>query len=101
MKFSLNNLKAVAQYNALLEKRVAYVQESYVNDLTQELYESTPKDTGAAASSWTASREVPIGYFSLSRTSGPTKLKRSGKIARKLFVSTGCPYMRRLNYRIF
>lgn len=101
MKFSLNDLKAVARYNELLEKRLAFVQESFVNDLTQELYESTPKDTGAAASSWTASREVPIRYFSLSRTSGPQKLTRSGRFARKLFVSTGCPYMRRLNYRAF
>lgn len=96
MKFSLNKIKEIAAFNKVLEKRVGLVKHEYSKTLWENLYEITPRNTGAAAASWNISLNTPNYSFSLSKTSNSFSLTVPG-IDQDVFIATGCPYMYKLN----
>ena len=67
--------------------------------LWKELYTLTPKDTGAARSSWNISVNTPNYEFDPSKTNTSISIPQS-KINDTLVLATGCPYMSVLNNRL-
>lgn len=97
MKFSLNKLSDIQKYSDVLTKRITNVKRDYAYTLWNNLYQETPKRTGAAAASWNVSLDTPNYSFDPNKTSNSFSLTITN-IDSKVFLATGCPYMNRLNY---
>ena len=96
MKFKFDK-RGIAIYTETLNKRVAEVKKTFTELLWKELYDITPRDTGAAAASWNISINVPNYQFDPQKKSNTLYDINNINIKDSLYISTGCPYMNRLN----
>ena len=97
MTFNLDNLTEVEKYNKILDKRLEYIEREYARSLWEHLYTITPRDTGAAAASWNVTLNAPDYTFDINKKFNSFTLTSNRKTD-NIYISTGCPYMRRLNY---
>lgn len=95
MKFKLNK-HGIKNYTKLLNKRIMHIEAKGIEYLWNELYVKTPKDTGAARSSWNVSINNPDYSFDKTKKTNVFKLP-SFKINDSLIIASGCPYIRVLN----
>ena len=95
MKFKLNK-HGIKNYTKLLNKRIMYIEAKGIEYLWNELYVKTPKDTGAARSSWNVSINNPDYSFDKTKKTNVFKLPNF-KINDSLIIASGCPYIRVLN----
>ena len=95
MKFQLNR-SGIKAYKKVLQKRLMNIQKEGISFLWKQLYNQTPRDTGAAAASWTITVNNPIYHFDKNKTSATLSIPQF-TINDTLIISTGCPYMSVLN----
>lgn len=95
MRFKLDK-SGIKKFKGVLAKRLKEVENKSMEYLWKELYTLTPKDTGAARSSWNISVNTPNYEFDPSKTNTSISIPQS-KINDTLVLATGCPYMSVLN----
>lgn len=95
MKFKLNK-HGIKNYSKILNKRLMYIEKKGIEYMWNELYVKTPKDTGAARSSWNISVNNPDYSFNKDKHSNTLNIP-SFKINDTLIISSGCPYIKILN----
>lgn len=95
MKFKLNK-HGIKNYRKILNKRMMHLEKKGAEYLWNELYTKTPKDTGAARSSWNISINAPNYSFNKNKTSNSLNIPQF-KLNDTLIISSGCPYIKVLN----
>lgn len=100
MKFNLNDKTQISKYRQLLGRRVNYIKNKVAEDLWANLYTTTPRATGAAAASWNISLNQPDYTFDINKTSN-VYIDLNCNLNDEIIIATGCPYMLKLNNRLF
>jgi hypothetical protein len=87
MKFSLNKISEIERYTSELLDRVSNAHGELASMVQDELINSTPKRSGAAAASWNISENYPNYSFSISKTS-PDRRKIKPETDSPIYIAT-------------
>lgn len=97
MKFTFDKA-GLSKYIKCLNMRANEVNKKYIELLAKHLYELAPKRTGALASSFNISVNAENLSFDKNKTT-PNFTIPATKPEDVLYISSGCPYLKCVNYR--